>query len=178
MENQPKSISAHALTWGAITAVVLIVYSLLLFITNLYMNKALGYVNYAIMIAGMAWGALQYRKLYSNGFLSYGKAFSASFMIGLVASVISIIYFFIYIKFINTNMITEMLEQTRQQMEANANGMSPEQMDKALEMTTKFMQPAWMMVFGLLMYVIASAIFGAIIAIFVKKEDPSINPIA
>jgi len=99
-------------------------------------------------------------------------------MIGLVASVISIIYFFIYIKFINTNMITEMLEQTRQQMEANANGMSPEQMDKALEMTTKFMQPAWMMVFGLLMYVIASAIFGAIIAIFVKKEDPSINPIA
>ena len=102
MENEHKSVSANALMYGAITGAVLIVYSLLMYILNLYMNSTLGYVSYVILIGGMVWGTFQYRKLCPNGFLSYGKAFTSSFLIGLIASVISIIYFFFYIKYINT----------------------------------------------------------------------------
>ena len=74
-------------------------------------------------------------------------------------------------------MVQEMIEQARQQMEARNSGMSEDQMEKALEMTAKFMQPGWMVVFGLLMYVFFSALFAAIIGLFLKKEDNSINPI-
>jgi hypothetical protein len=178
MENQTKSISSNALTYGAITGAALIVFSLLLYVLNLYMNKPLSYVAYGLLIGGMFWGTFQYRKLYSNGFLSYGKAFTSSFLIGLIASVISIIYFIIYLKFINTGFMQEMMEQTRMQMEASSSGMSEEQMEKALEYTAKFMQPGWMVGFGLLMYIFLSAIFAAVIGIFVKKEDKSINTIA
>jgi len=178
MEPKPKSLNGNALTYGAITAGAMIVYSLILFILNLYLNKPLGYVNYLMMIGGMVLGTLQYRKSVDRGILPYGKAFSSCFMIGLVASVISIIYFFIYIKFINTGMIPEMIEQARQQMMDKANGMSEDQIDKAMEYTAKFMQPGWMMVFGLLMYVIISAVFAAILGIILKKEDNSINSIA
>jgi hypothetical protein len=171
MEPKQKSIGANALTYGAITAAAMIVYSLILFILNLYLNKPLGYVNYLLLIAGMVLGTLNFRKLNDRGLLPYGKAFTSCFLIGLIASVISIIYFFIYMKFINTGMINEMLEQARQEMMTK--NLSEEQMDKAMEYTAKFMQPAWMMVFGLLMYVIVSVILSAIIAIFLKKEDKS-----
>jgi hypothetical protein len=176
MENQQKSIGANALIFGAVTGAALIVYSLLLFILNLYMNTFLGYLNYVIMVGGMVWGTLQYRKQQSNGLLSYGKAFTSSFLIGVIASVISIIYFFIYIKFINTGLITEMLEQTRLKMEAKSADISEEQMEKALAITAKFMQPGWMVVFGLLMYLFFSAVFAALTSIFLKKEDKSIIP--
>ena len=176
MEPKQKSIGANALTYGAVTAAAMIVYSLILFILNLYMNKPLGYINYALLVGGMVWGTLQFRKSTENGLLPYGKAFTSTFLIGLFASIISIIYFLIYIKFINTGMINEMIEQARQEMVAK--NLTDDQIEKAMGYTTKFMQPAWMVVFGLLMYVIVSVILAAVVSIFLKKEDKSNNIIA
>jgi hypothetical protein len=173
MEEKQTSLSIHTLIYGVGTGIGLIVFSLIMYVANLYMNQTLGYLAYIIMIGGMIVGSLQYRKVQLKGFMTYGQAFSTNFLIGLFASIISIIFFFFYMKYINTGFLQEMLEMTRHKMEAKAGNMSQEQMDQALAMTERFMTPVWMVIWGFLAYTFFAAIFSLIIALFVKKKDPN-----
>ena len=45
MEEKKTSVAGNALNYGLITGAVVIVYNLLLYITNLYMNQSLGLVS-------------------------------------------------------------------------------------------------------------------------------------
>jgi len=176
MEEKQTSLGMHTLIYGIGTGVALIAFSLIMYVANLYMNQTLGYIAFLIMIGGMVIGSLQYRKVQLRGFMTYGQAFSANFLIGLFASVISIIFFFFYMKYINTGFIQEMLEMTRHKMEAKAGSISQEQMDQAMAMTERFMTPAWMVIWGFLEYAFISAVLALIIGLFIKKKDPNAAP--
>lgn len=173
MEEKQTSLSMHSMIYGAGTGLGMIVLTLILYVSNLYMNQTLGYIAYLVLIAGMVIGSLQYRKFQLKGFMTYGQAFSVNFLIGLFASIVSIIFFFFYVKYINTGMIEELLAMTRTKMEAKAGSMSQDQMDQAMAMTEKFMNPVWMVIWGFLAYAFMSAIFALIIGIFIKKNDPN-----
>jgi hypothetical protein len=173
MEEKQNSLGLHTLIYGVCTGIGLIIFTLFMYVANLYMNQTLGYLAFLILIAGMVYGSLQYRKVQLKGFMTYGQAFSANFLIGLFASLISIIFFFFYIKYINTGMLEELLAQVRTKMEAKSGSMSQEQMDQAMAMTEKFMKPVWMVVWGFLGYAFWTAVFSLIIAIFIKKKDPN-----
>jgi hypothetical protein len=172
MEEKQNSLGMHTLIYGIGTGAALIVLSLILYVSNLYMNEILGYLAYLILIAGMVFGSLQYRKVQLKGFMTYGQAFSANFLIGLFASIVSVIFFFFYLKYINTGLIDEILVKVQSKMEAKAGNMSQEQMDQAMMWTKRFLTPVWMVVWGLLGYAFWSAIFALIIAIFIKKKNP------
>jgi hypothetical protein len=172
MEEKQTSLGLHTLIYGVGTGLVLIVLSLILYVTNLYMNEVLRYLEYVIMIAGMVIGSLQYRKVQLKGFMTYGQAFSANFLIGLFATVVSVIFFFFYIKYINTGLIDEIMAQVRTKMEAKAGNMSQEQMDQSMMWTEKFMSPVWMVIWGFLVSAFWAAILSLIIAIFIKKKNP------
>lgn len=172
MEEKQTSLGLHTLIYGIGTGLVLIVLSLILYVANLYMNEVLRYLEYVIMIAGMVIGSLQYRKVQLKGFMTYGQAFSANFLIGLFATVVSVIFFFFYIKYINTGLIEEIMAQVRTKMEAKAGNMSQEQMEQAMMWTEKFMSPVWMVIWGFLVSAFWAAILSLIIAIFIKKKNP------
>jgi hypothetical protein len=173
MEEKQTSLSMHSMIYGAGTGLGMIVLVLILYVSNLYMNQVLQYLGLAIMIAGMVIGSLQYRKVQLKGFMTFGQAFSVNFLIGLFATILSIIFFFFYVKYINTGLIEEMLALTRTKMEAKAGTMSQEQIDQAMAMTEKFMSPVWMAIWGLLGNTFFAAVFALVISIFVKKADPN-----
>ena len=112
-----------------------------------------------------------YKKLQPGEYLTYGQSFTVNFLIGLYATIISVIFYFFYVKFINTGLIQEMLEMARNKMEAKGN-LSSDQIDQAMNMTQKFMSPIGMMLWGLVGNAFFSAIFALIIAIFVRKNNP------
>ena len=170
MEEKKRTPSMNALTYGIIAGVVMIVYSLLLFIANLYMNNWLRYVGYILLIAIMAWGTLDYRKKYMNGFMTYGQAFNSCFMIGLYAAIIGTIYTFLFVSYIHPGLQNEILEQTRAQM-ASKPGMTDEMVDKAMSYTEKFTTPAMMTIFSLIFNIFWSAVIGLLLGIFLKKID-------
>lgn len=172
MEEKQNSLSMHSIIYGVGTGIALIVLSLILYVTNLYMNEVLRYAAYVILIAGMVIAALQYRKNQLKGFMTYGQAFSVSFLTGLFATIVSIIFFFFYLKYINIGLIDEIMTQVRTKMEAKAGNMSQEQMDQAMMWTERFMTPVWMVVWGFLGYAFWSAIFALVIGIFVRKKNP------
>lgn len=172
MEEKQNSLSMHSIIYGVGTGIALIALSLILYVTNLYMNEVLRYAAYVILIAGMVIAALQYRKNQLKGFMTYGQAFSVSFLTGLFATIVSIIFFFFYLKYINIGLIDEIMTQVRTKMEAKAGNMSQEQMDQAMMWTERFMTPVWMIVWGFLAYAFWSAIFALVIGIFVRKKNP------
>jgi hypothetical protein len=157
-----------------ITGGAMIILSLILFLLDQHMNRALTSTAYIVMIAGMVYGTLEYRKK-SSGFLSYGQAFGSCFWIGLFAGILATVYFVIFVQFIHPGFMNEMMDMTRQQMLESQPDMSEEQMEKALEISSSSMSLPVMAIMGLVFYAIGSAVFGLIIAIFLKKEDPSLK---
>ena len=175
MEEKSRSVISNGIYFGLITGAALIVFSLIMFLLDLYLNKAVNWIGYIFLIAGMIWGTIEFRKKYSGGFLTYGKAFSSCFWIGLCAGIISTIYFFIFIQFIHPGFVNELLDQVRSNMVTSNPEMTEEQVENAVSMSSKFMSPMMMTFWGLGAYAAMSAIFSLIIAIFLKKEDPSLN---
>jgi hypothetical protein len=172
MEEKKSTLGVHSLLYGFYTGLALIVYSLVMYVLNLYMNKPLQYLAFILLIGGMVLGALQYKKTALSGFMTYGQAFSVNFLIGLFATILSSIFFYIYVKYINTGLIDELLAQARAKLEAKAGNMSSEQMEKAMDMTEKFMSPVWIGIWGFLGNTFWSAVFALIISFFVRKNNP------
>ncbi len=153
----------------------MIVFSLIMFLLDLYLNKTLSWISYLLLAAGMLYGTLEFRKKFPNGYISYGKAFTSCFWIGLFAGILATIYMFVFIKFIHPGFIQELMDQIRTNMVTSRPGMSDEQVEQAMNMTAKFMSPVMMTLWGLVVYAISSAIISLILAFFLKKEDPTLK---
>ena len=81
MEEKPKSVAMNGISYGIITGVVMILFHLILYLFDMHLNQNVTWITYIFLAGGMIWGTLDYRKKVMNGFMSYGKAFSTSFMI-------------------------------------------------------------------------------------------------
>ncbi|MEI6434223.1 MAG: DUF4199 domain-containing protein [Bacteroidota bacterium] len=175
MEEKPRSALSNGIYYGMIVGAAIIVFSLLLFLMDLHMNKSVSWISYLILCAGLILGTLDFRKKHSNGFLTYGKAFVSCFWIGLFAGLLASIFTFVFAKYIHPGFINEILDQTRASLLEKRPEMTDEQVEQAVEITAKFVSPPFMALGSVFMYAGASAILGLILAIFLKKEDPSLN---
>ena len=174
MEEKPRSVIANGLVFGMITGGAVILFSLILFLTDLYLNQGVSWISYLILAGGLFYGTSEYRKKYTNGFMTYGKAFSSCFWIGIFTAIIGSAYMFVFAQFIHPGLIQEILDQTRAKL-AGKPEMTEEQIEQALYYTAKFISPLMMTITGFFMYAVSSTIIGLILAIFLKKEDPSLN---
>jgi len=175
MEEKTRSTTVQGMYYGAITGIAIIVFSLIIFVADLYLNRSITWIGYLILLGGMIWGTLDYRKNYMNGFMSYGKAFSTSFMIGLFTGILAAVYTYVFAQFIHPGFTQEILDMSREQMLASSPNLSEEQIDQALSYTAKFTTPLMMLIFGFITYVVISAIISLITSIFLKKEDKSLT---
>ena len=96
----------NSLTHGLITGLAVVIYSVLLYVLELNLNTALGYVVYIIIIAGFFLGTKAYRNNNLNGTISYGKALGYSTMILLVVAITSTIYSYLLVTVLDPD-ITE-----------------------------------------------------------------------
>ncbi len=139
------------------------------------MNRWLGYISILILIGGMIWGTLEYRKNYLNGFISFGKSFTSCFFIGLFAGILGAIYMFIFAQYIYPGFSQELLDKAQEQMVAGNPNMSDDDIEMAMKYTKMLMSPVAMAFIGLLYTLIASVVVGLIASIFMKKEDKSMT---
>ena len=68
-------------------------------------------------------------------------------------------------------MLVNILNMTEQAMLESDPDISDEELDLALSMTTKFMQPHWMMIMGVLGGTFMGFLFSLFISFFTKKEN-------
>ena len=114
---------------------------------------------------------LSYRDQENDGSISFGKGFKITFWITVIVSLISSIFLFILLKYMDSAIIDFSLEQAILSMEEN--GMDEDQIEKNLNLTSKVYTPSGFAFFGL----IVNLFFGCIIALFLsliyKREAPA-----
>jgi hypothetical protein len=167
MENKP-SIFQHTMTWGAITGIILIVFSLVLYLAHQTANKALGYLSYILLIAGIVIGSIAYRDKVLGGFISYKDAFVAGLLITIFAGILSSFFTFILIRYIDPSVVEQILAQTEEKMIAR--GLSEDDVELAMEKTREFIGSPVMVLVGLFSFAFIGTVISLITAAIVKKE--------
>jgi hypothetical protein len=157
------------LRYGLIVALIIVVYSLILQFTGLAMNRPLGFLVYAILIAGIYMAHIAFKKD-GDGYMSLGQGIGIGMWITLVAGVISSVFSFLYVKFVDDSMIQTAMDEAMTQMEER--GMSDDQIDQAMNITEKFMQPGALLVIGLISMLIVGFILSLIVSAITKKTNP------
>jgi hypothetical protein len=165
-----------AMNYGAVLGLFLIAISLIMWVVGADDKQSIipALLNNGITIAFIAYAIIQYRDINNNGFISYASSLKLGTTVAFFSSVILSFYSVIFISYIDTEALSEVMKMTEQTLlEANPE-ISDEQLDMALEMTGKFMQPHWMMIMGVLGGTFMGFLYSLVISIFVKKEDPNL----
>ncbi len=178
MENKSVSSFKTALNYGLIAAVLLIVFGLVLFLLDISMDslKIYGNLGYIIVIVMLVLG-IRAMKIANGGFISYGKAFTVSLLIVLIAYVISSIYSYFYFVYIDPGMAELLAEKSIADAEQNILTRNPDasqaEIDQVISYTEKFTTPVWMAIWGFGMNVILGTILSLIVPIFMMKKNPA-----
>src|ERR1051326_8828210 len=167
-----NSLGANSLEFGVITAFSLIAFTAILMVAGLNQSP-LAYLGYVLLIGGMVLGTLRFRKRAMGGYLTYGKAFGSCYLIMLFASVLLSIFLYVYIKFIDPNLMDNAMMQAEENMRQK--GMSDEQMEMGMKYVRMFMTPGAIAIMTIIFYQIFGSILGLIVAAFLSKANP--NPL-
>ncbi len=111
-----KSAFSTALKYAVITALAAFIFSVLLYVTNLYLNQTLNWLVYVILIAGLIFTVKDRRDKDLGGFITFGEAFIAGFLFCILFAVLSAISSYIMMQFIAPEMVAEIFIQTEQNL--------------------------------------------------------------
>ncbi len=171
---EKKSAFGPSAISGVYLGVALIVFSLITFLLDFEYDSPIKYISYAILAIGLYWAIVSYRDKHLGGFISYKGAFTAGFYTALIASLITGIFTFIYVEYIDTALIGQVLEQAELDMLERSPDMSDEQLDQALSFTEIFASPIVLSIAGFISNLVVSIILSLIISIFAKRENKEV----
>jgi len=174
MNDKKTGLLSHAMTYGAIIGLALIVYSVLLYIMDQFFNRSLGLLQYAILIAGIFIACKTFRDKQQDGFITYGRALGLGTLISVFVGILISFFYFVMLRFIDPELIEKYMLIAEEQMQNNR-FIPEDQIEPSLERTRKMMsgvvtipiQVATFTFFGFIISLITSA--------FVKKNP---NPVA
>jgi len=153
---------------GLVISLVLIVFGLVLYFTDQYMNKGLSYIQYVILIGGVIWSCITYAKQ-MNGNVTFGNVFAHGFKTTAFVAALMAVYTFVSIKFLFPEMVDKIMDASRQEMQKN-NQLSEEQINQALEMVKKFFVP--FAIGGLILFFAICGAVGSLIGAAAAKKNP------
>jgi prepilin signal peptidase PulO-like enzyme (type II secretory pathway) len=167
MENTPSAFKI-SLGYGVMLSLALIVFGLIIFLVDFEQPIVIIILSLAILIAGIVFAQINYRKKYLGDFMEYGQAFKIGFLTVLVMAIIYGIYSYIFAKYIDPGAIEEQMAKQEQMMVEQGN--SEMEIEQGMKIASMFATPAMAAVVSILSNLFFGAIFSLIAAIFTKKE--------
>ena len=161
-----------AMNYGAVLGLFLMLIALILWILGIDEQKSVipSILNNMVIIGFLFYVISHYRDNLNSGFISYAESLKLGTSVSFFSSIIMAFYTFLYITYLNPDMLANILNMTEQAMLETKPDISDEELDLALSMTSKFMQPHWMMIMGVLGGTFMGFLFSLVISIFTKKE--------
>jgi len=163
------SLGKNALNYGLILGGISVVYSILLWVMGQTTNKYLGYIGLLFTIGVMYYGTKEYRDKHLGGFMTYGKAFTSNFLIGLYSTIIGTIFMFILYKYIDPTLLVTIKETAIEAAMQKNPSISQEQLEGSMSF---FMSPVFFTISALIGGAFFDVILSLLISIFHKKEQP------
>ncbi|MEZ4887846.1 MAG: DUF4199 domain-containing protein [Chitinophagales bacterium] len=167
--NIPKApIFPIALRYGVIVAGIGILFTIILFLLEMDTSSLAQVLGYLVLIGGMLAGILEYRDQANQGFINHGQVISVGVLIAVIAAFILGLFSIIYMQYINPEMMEQVI--LIQEEKFIEQGMSDDQIEKAISMMRKFSHPMFSIPFTVLWYAFVGLAVSAIAGFFVKKD--------
>jgi len=162
-----KQITSHIVK-GAILGAFSILFSIIVYVFNLYAVQWVSWLSYAVIVGGIIYGNILFANQNNNN-VSFGNIFAHGFKTTAVLIVISVVYTLLSLKVLFPDMIDKIIEISRIEMEKNPQ-MTDEIIEQAMTMTRKFFIP-----FAIGGVLIGTGVMGAIASLIgagVAKKNP------
>jgi ABC-type transport system involved in cytochrome c biogenesis permease subunit len=170
-ENKSVSLFRNALNYGLYTSIGFIIVSLLFYALDVDRTGWVNYLTFIVLIVGIYFGIKTFRDKHSGGYLSYGSCLGTGVIISVVVGVVMAVYTYLFFQYFDPSELTKILEMTSQKLADK--GLTDEQIDQAMAISSKFMTPAMMAISSIFGMALWGTIFSLLISIFLKKNDDS-----
>ena len=169
MEEENITVKQVSIKYGLISGLIGITFFVVQNLLGQGMNQSLSYVGFLILgvIIYLAHKAF---KDEGDSYMSYGQGLGIGTLLSLVSSIISAIFMFIYLSYINTGYIQQALDFQRRNMEDQ--GLGDAQIDQAMSITEKIMTPVVMPIMGIVMTVFLGFLISLIISAITQNKQP------
>jgi hypothetical protein len=141
--------------WGAIIGIVMALYVELTY----EMSTGIKLAGYLLFFGGLVAAKMQFRDKVNQGYASFGKLYGLGMLIALVAGVVAVIHFFIFIK-IHPTFVDDTLAQNKAMMIMYK--VPDDQIESSLRRTRWFLENPIGITIG---NIIGQAFFGAILSL-------------
>ncbi len=158
-----------ALRYGLLTGLVSVIFSLILYLTKLDQSPA-KWIGVAILAAGIYLAHIEFKKK-NGGFMEYGQGLGIGTLLSVVDGILSGVFIYIYVTFVDINWVQRSMDVTRGQMEARGQ-MTDEQIDQAMEMTAMFMTGPALLIVSIVVNLLLGFILSLIISAITKNSRP------
>ena len=173
MEEKAKNpVFKAALIYGGIFGVAIILLSVILEVLGLTYKMWASYMSIPIVILLLVYALTAYKKEYLGGYAKFEQLMLMTLLMALFAAVISTIYSFVFMTWIDPDMLDK-LKNVQYDMLMKNPRMTEEAIDTSLEIFEKMKSKPLMLLFGFLGTYFRVIIWGLIIAAFVKKKNPA-----
>lgn len=170
IKDEKASVWSHSSFYGLILGGILVVITITVQAAGLSEASWTRYITYIVVI-GMIIVAQRAFKDKGDSFMSYGQGIGIGTVVGLIASTVNAIFLYVYLKFVNSEMIEEMkiaqLEALKDQ------GYDQDTIEQTMELTEIVMKPGPVSLIGLVTLAFMTFVISLIITIFTRKENPN-----
>ena len=162
-----KQITSHIIK-GAILGGISILFSIIIYVFNLYTMQWLNWLSYVFLVGGIIYGNILFANESDNN-VTFGNIFAHGFKTTAVVIVITVIYTLLALYVLFPDMVDKIIEMSRVEMAKNPK-LTDEMIEQGIAMTKKLFLP----------FAIAGAIFGtgflgaigSLIGAAVAKKNP------
>lgn len=170
-ENSQVSTRSIGIKYGLISALIGIIFFILMDFLGLQGNRAAQWSGLIVTAVIIYFAHREYKSI-GDGYMQYGQGVGIGVWVGLVGSVISATFTFIYVKYINPGYLEVIRQQQIMQMEER--GMSDAEIERAMEMSENFSGPGAMFIFGIIFGFILTLIIALVISAITKNNRPEV----
>jgi len=174
VQPKPSFTQRSIVNTGLLLALFSVIFALIPSVANLNGNKVLsiviGLVSYLVTIGILVTAIRKYRDDESGGYMSFGNGFLFVFLACIISGIITSIFTYIQLTFIDPGMMQEALNQQMAEMEKQ--GLTEEQMEMASSFTSILRSPVVLSLFAFLGQLVFGAILGAILGAIFQKNPP------
>ena len=163
------------MNYGALLGGCLVLVSLIVWILGIDEQRSVvpSILNNLLVIGFLVYAVRNYRDNFNDGFISYSQCLKLGTTVAFFSSAIVAFYTFIYITYLNPEMLYDILNMTEQSILQSDPEISDEDLDLALEMAGRFTQPHWLMMMGIISGTFMGFLYSLFISFFLKNSDPN-----
>lgn len=169
-DSQLVTTRSVGIRYGLIFGIISIFYFLIFVMADLDMSKGFGRWGTTVIALVIIFLAHKFFKESGDGFMSYGQGIGIGFWTGLTSSVVSSVFTYVYVKFIDDGFVAKIREKAIEDMQAQ--GQSEEQIEMAMKFVEMFTGAEALLFFGLFIGILTLVIVALIITIFTQKPKP------